>query len=244
MTVSLLGTPHQQIARPEPDAPPAAPRLVSRASVLLPLPHTDEDPVIRQKMVKLFTRTLKDWKELLEDRVGTLRARIQEESNPEVSTLLQSHLVEDLTFKSDYLELCAHFRDSCQQLSERERQIVALTDEQGLIQGFCDYQFVESMEKVKSVYIHTIFTAPWNVRMRSPTPQTHAHLFTKGVGLTLIRHVYQDALTKGARELQLRPLPNSESFYKEKLHMRESRDVGHKIVLAMPIFPSLPPELS
>jgi hypothetical protein len=158
--------------------------------------------------------------------------------------LLRSHLEQDIRFKNEYLELFYYFSNTIEKPLAPLRHIVAFFDEHRLIQGFCDFEAKKTENKVKSVYIHTIFTASWNLKMKSPVPYTHAGLVTKGVGIALIREAYIFAHAIEATLLKLKPLPNSESFYMRRLRMtKEISETEQQTTLTLPICEALPEQL-
>lgn len=235
-----IGTITHHPAAQEPTHAPIS--LVAHSQAFIQLPNIDDGTGIQQKITKLFKKTLKDWQILVEDRVGILRNILQE--HPDQEEIIRPKLQQDLRLKEAYLELFRHFKESCDKTRPRERTIIALTDERGLVQGLCDYEMQETTERVRSVYIHTLFTAPWNLKMQSPVPATHLPLCTKGVGLAMFREAYRHGMREGATSIQLKPLENSESFYRDRLHMQETSNSAHGIRFLMAITDHIPQELT
>lgn len=217
------------------------PHLVEQSHAFIELPNLEETSKEAQKIKKTFQKTLKIWKEFLEDRVGVLRAALQE--NPEQEKTLRPQLNDDQRLKEEYLELSSRFKNKCIEPRRQTCHIIALTDKNGLVQGFCDYEMKETTARVHYVYLHTLFTAPWNLRLNAPVPLTHRGVCMKGVGITLFKEVYRHAMVVRCSSIQLKPLPNSESFYENRLHMGRTVDEENHYNLVMPVTGSFPQEL-
>lgn len=203
---------------------------------------TEKDKKI---LVKQFKTTARNWKQIFEDRVSLLRIAIQQETNEEEQKSLREKLSKDLEFKKGYSELLNQFSNCVEKLQSKNRKIVALTGKDNLIQGFCDFELKETLEKVQYVYVHTLFTAPWNLKLHAQVPETHAGLVVKGVGGKLLTEAYKYGQEQGAVELQLKPLGISESYYRDRLKMQEKEDTSSSggILFTMPIGSTIPAEL-
>lgn len=217
------------------------PILVPHRYDFASLPEQEDSEGTLRKMSRLFASTLNDWKTILSDRIGSIRVAMQREGCDREK--LRQDLEDDLHMQKNYFLLISMCKENLRTPPPPTRKIIALTDEHRLIQGFCDCELLETSERVKFVFIHTLFTAPWNLRIHAPVPETHAHMVRPGVGLSLFRHVYSSAQVLGAEYVRLRPNSNSVSFYRDRLRMGSVPDEKGGIVFSMPVQPSLPREL-
>lgn len=215
--------------------------LVPHRYDFVSLPEREDSEGTLRKTNRLFTSTMNDWKTILSDRIGSIRIALQQEGSDRAK--LNEDLADDLHMQKNYFLLLSMCKETLRNPPSPTRKIIALTDEHRLIQGFCDCELLETSERVKFVFIHTLFTAPWNLKIHAPVPETHAPLVTQGVGLSLFRHVYSLAQAQEAAYVRLRPNSNSVSFYRDRLRMGQVPDEKGGIVFSMPVLPSLPREL-
>lgn len=161
-----------------------------------------------------LNKTTKTWKAIANDRLGNTRALHAETLSP----LTEKALKDDRKTVEEYIELVDRFTFYLANKAEKPILRVA-RDHQNNIQGLCCATI-----QGKMLYIHHVFTAPWNLKMHGKTPEEHQPLFTKGVGTGLITCCYRLGNDQGCNELRLKALSGSLSYYKDYLKMLEDKE--------------------
>ncbi len=79
-------------------------------------------------------------------------------------------------------------------------------------------------EKPNSIYVNSLLSAPWNLKLSSDNDSAHQSLAIRGAGTTMVRQVYEFAKSKNKTRLELFSLHSARSFYTDHLKMIPDED--------------------
>lgn len=184
-------------------------------------------------------RTLKEWVEVMAERLGHSRAEKYtkpknfEEDAEKFEDFRKVRGFIDLgmgkrtrELESANLSVKANVEDA----SLDPCVIAFVEDQDGVIQAISSSSIGES-----EVYVNAILTAPWNQRMHGPVDKDQQCLVTKGAGTRLMAFNYQLAQTHEKPILKLKPLDGSLGFYERIGMVEKDRYCVYLITKQVPV---------
>jgi hypothetical protein len=166
-----------------------------------------------QKYFRLVKQTISDWQEIVYDRLG--RTRLEHQENPTARSL--EEMQADSQEAKSYKVLCDEWKKFLKNPVLVDHRIMILTDSEQRIQGLSLISI-----KTDSIFVKTLMSAPWNIRMHGSNSAEHEQIRVRGVGTTLMRHIYDFATKEQKATIELKPLSGSYAFYKDHLKMTSS----------------------
>lgn len=201
------------------------PALKNPDSPVFSLQHINIDVAadIKKIYAKALAATLNDWRDIITRRVklGEREIGIQEQFDSDKS-LLGAYC--------DLLDTTAtHVEQFLTEKKQKYTHIMILADADARIQAVAALTVKENAERV---VVETLISAPWNVPMNSKIATEHKALCVRGAGTTMMRQIYEFALLKNKKKIELRPLDSARSFYVDTLKMipSEQSPVVHYVV--------------
>ncbi|MBS0604191.1 MAG: hypothetical protein JSS60_04025 [Verrucomicrobia bacterium] len=194
-------------------------KIGSSSSMVLPkgnsLTVSDHDHISEFKTAQ---KTLKTWKEIAYDRLGTMRAAASQNPSDELAKKLFNEDRQKVVQYEEIVKLFDQGLDSIiTKTDESSKKIFRVVrDQDRNIQAMSIFTVSDS-----GVFLNLVLTAPWNLRMHASNQDIHLTLVSKGGGTTLIRSGYETAQQLGKEELRLKPMDGSYTYYKERLGMIE-----------------------
>ncbi len=163
------------------------------------------------KIAKAIKKTLKDWKDIANDRLGSSRELY--------STDDPSKVTEDRKTVDQYKELLTNvsmYLDSFinQKQESTARKILFLTKDTHI-------QAIGCVSLKEHLYVNILISAPTNIRMYGKIQEQHKHVYGKGAGTALMYSIYKLTQKLEIPKIKLTPLEGSHSFYKDQIGMKE-----------------------
>ena len=180
-------------------------------------------------------KILRAWKEYVNERFGMSRAAVAKAEEGKEAEL-RAHLEEDRVCKDEYLEVIGRISAAVSDVVKTGNcRVRMLLNKEKATLAIASY----SVDPRPSLYIDLIATAPENLKMHAPNPDTR-DVF-KGGGTVLMHSLYLTAQELELPLVRLKPLNGSASFY-ESLDMKFHRETDE---FHFPVTPSEgPPTLS
>lgn len=162
-------------------------------------------------IAKTFKKTLRDWKDIIFDRLGNCREKF--------STKDQKKVQDDLESVSQYKELLGTATEYLNNFINKKqestvRKILYITKDTHL-------QAIACVSLTDHLYLNILISAPWNIRLNGEVQEVHKSLYCKGSGTALMLGIYKLAQKFELPKIKLTPLAGSHSFYKNQIGMDE-----------------------
>jgi hypothetical protein len=173
---------------------------------------------VTDQSAKTVYKTIKAWKEYVEDRVGHTRSVLSlfnEEHQGELDQAaeqqkisLQKKVAEDLKAKNEYREVIDRISTDVEAIAKKASKVMVrvLLDNKQNIQAMASYSLKDSC-----LYVNLLATAPSNLRLHGRNAETHQPF--KGGGTIILHSLYATAQQKRLPRLVLSPLDGSFTFY-------------------------------
>ena len=173
---------------------------------------------VNHQYARTATKTIKAWKEYIEERVGQTRYALSSfnekysettDKDVELQRLdLRQKVTEDLKAKDSYKEVINRILSDVEAISKKSSTVMVrvLLDQHQNIQAMASY----SMKK-DHLYVNLLATAPSNLRLHGQNLDTHQSF--KGGGTIILHSLYVSAQKEKLPRLMLSPLDGSVSFY-------------------------------
>lgn len=185
--------------------------------------YTDTAADVKKVYSKTVAATLSDWRDIITRRLKASEGSIGSDE----LYLSDKKLVEAYNDLLDTTD--TYVTEFIRKKEQRYTHILILTDADARIQAVASLIIKDNSDRV---VVETLISAPWNVPMNSEVQSEHKSLSVKGAGTTMMRQIYELAVLKEKKKVELRPLDSARSFYVDGLKMLagESARAVHFVV--------------
>lgn len=175
--------------------------------------------------LKKIKACLKDWKDVINERVGHSRQKLQEITEKTEKEQQKEKCEQDRLCKDQYLDLLSNVTSHLQNLSVKDaadKNVFChlLYDSNQQIQAV-------SLSRVKdsTLYVSNLLTAPWNLAMNGEVPKDFQSRVVKQAGSSLMQSLFIEGRQKKLTKVELTALKTAFNFYK-RLQMKVDESTG------------------